>query len=67
MELCPKCKLATYIKGTYTQVEGDDSSDIPTKVYTVVEQACRNPQCENYQRVVASERQQIYPAQKQES
>ena len=60
MELCPKCKTATYIGKTYTEVEGDNSPDTPTRVYTVVEQVCRNPQCEDYKKVIAKERHLQY-------
>lgn len=34
--------------GSYTQVEGDSSPETPTRVYTVQELQCLNPQCPEY-------------------
>lgn len=52
MEVCPKCGTALWIDRSYTAVEGDNSPDTPTKVYTCLEQLCPNPQCSNYKQVV---------------
>ena len=50
METCPKCGGSLFISRSYTTLEGDTLAD--AKVWTNVEQVCRNPRCEDYQRVV---------------
>ena len=49
---CPKCPVQAQISRVYTKVEGDSSPDTPTRVYTVQEITCMNPQCPNFNRVI---------------
>ena len=57
---CPRCKLEMRITSSRTLVEGDDSPDIQTRVYTEQELSCRNPQCDNFERVVETVRHLVY-------
>ena len=41
------------------KVEGDNSPDTETKVFTVQELTCRNKQCSNYGKVVETVKHQI--------
>ncbi|MBC8529718.1 hypothetical protein H8699_09785 [Christensenellaceae bacterium NSJ-44] len=45
MKLCPSCRTALKIGKSYTRVEGDQSSETPTRVYLCQELYCRNPAC----------------------
>ena len=51
---CPLCNVEAFISSTYNKVEGDNSPDTETKVYTVQEMSCRNKNCDNYNKVVAT-------------
>ncbi len=57
---CPKCGLETRIELVYTSVEGDESPDTATKVYTVQEHRCVNPQCVSQGKTVASQKHLVY-------
>ncbi len=57
---CPKCAIELRIASTRTQVEGDKSPDTPTRVYTVQDLTCVNPQCENYGMPVQQTRHLLY-------
>lgn len=46
--ICKKCGLELRIKNTYTETEGDKSSDTVTRVYTVQDFICVNPNCEDF-------------------
>ena len=48
---CPLCRVEGIISKTYTTVEGDNSPDTDTKVFTVQEISCRNKNCSNYGKV----------------
>ena len=50
--LCPVCGIQARIDRSYTQVEGDQSPDTTTRVYTVQEIVCRNPQCPQYGEII---------------
>lgn len=56
---CPLCKIEMAIQNTYTKVEGDNSPDTETKVFTVQELTCRNKQCSNYGKVVETVKHQM--------
>lgn len=58
--LCPLCKVEMRIAATETQVTGDDSPSEPTRVYTVQQFVCRNPQCGNFGQTVKTVRTLIY-------
>lgn len=53
---CPLCKTEMRIGASKTVVEGDNSPDTPTKVYIEQTMICRCPQCENFGKVVQTER-----------
>ena len=56
---CPQCDIEMMIKKTYTEVEGDTSPDTVTKVFNVQDMTCRNPKCENFEKVVKTVKNQI--------
>lgn len=56
---CPLCNVEAFINRTYNRVEGDNSPDTETKVYTVQEMSCRNKNCDNYNKVIASVEHQL--------
>lgn len=45
---CPACKNELWIFRSRTAVEGDDSPDTVTKVFSVQEMMCTNPACSWY-------------------
>ncbi|MCI5802416.1 MAG: hypothetical protein SOX72_03740 [Oscillospiraceae bacterium] len=57
---CPECKIEGVISGCRTEVEGDKSAEEATRVYTVQEISCRNPQCPRHGTVVETLRHLIY-------
>lgn len=56
---CPLCNVEASISKTYTKVEGDNSPDTETKVYTVHEISCRNKKCSNYSKVIETVKHQL--------
>ncbi|MDD2954945.1 MAG: hypothetical protein PHD67_01375 [Oscillospiraceae bacterium] len=60
---CPVCDLEGTICRCRTEVEGDDSPAAATRVFTVQDVSCRNPQCEQYGKVVHTLRHLIYAKQ----
>lgn len=58
--LCPKCGTEMRIGSTVQQVTGDSSTETPTVVKTVQTLVCRNPQCMNFEKVVANAETEIY-------
>ena len=54
--LCPLWKTEMRIAQVRTVVEGDQSPDTPTVVYTEQELVCRNRQCANFEKVVQTSR-----------
>ncbi len=50
MELCPKCSSSLFISKSFTTIEGQTVDT--AEVYTNIQQICRNPQCDNYQKIV---------------
>lgn len=42
------CSVEPMIVKSFNRIEGDNSSDTPTKLYRVMIMQCRNPQCKNY-------------------
>ena len=57
--MCPLCGTEMGITAAYQRVEGDESPDTETKVFTVQEMSCRNKQCSNYGKVVETVRHQL--------
>ena len=57
---CPFFKIDTTIERSYTRVEGDESPDTPTRVFTVQEMYCRNPRCSHNGWKVGEQSHQIY-------
>ena len=57
---CPKCGIEMRITSTRTQVEGDKSPATQTRVFTVQDLTCVNPQCENSGKTVQQTRHLIY-------
>jgi hypothetical protein len=45
---CPECKGKIQIKESYPTVEGDNSPNTPTKLYTNLDMACMNKSCSKY-------------------
>lgn len=56
---CPICDVEAMIGRSYTSVEGDNSPDTETRVFTVQEFWCRNKQCENYGRPIGIKKHQL--------
>ncbi len=50
---CSLCNVEAAISKTYNRVEGDNSPNTETKVFTVQEMSCRNRSCPNYNKVIA--------------
>ena len=57
--LCPLCKCEMRIGATRTVVEGDNSPDTETKVYTEQDLGCRNTACDNRDHVVETVRTRL--------
>lgn len=53
---CPKCRVEARISRAYATVDGDDSPDTETRVFTVQEFECVNPQCGERGRVIGEAR-----------
>lgn len=58
--MCPLCGTEMGIAASYQRVEGDESPDTPTKVFTVQEFACRNPACLGVGKTAAKKEHCIY-------
>jgi hypothetical protein len=56
---CPLCNVEAYIHKTYNRVEGDNSPDTETKVFTVQELYCRNKNCENNGKLIQTVEHQL--------
>lgn len=57
---CPYCGIEGVISGVKTQVEGDNSPDTKTQVFTVQSIVCRNPQCSYFEKKVTESKHQIF-------
>lgn len=53
---CPKCRVEARISRAYTAVEGDNSPDTETRIYTVQDFVCVNPQCGEFGRKIEEAR-----------
>lgn len=49
---CSACGVDAMIGRSYVTVQGDQSPDTKTQVYTVQEIICRNPRCKRHGEVV---------------
>ena len=49
---CPACNLDMHITGSKNVVENDDTPNEKTKLYIVQQLKCRNKNCENYDKVI---------------
>ena len=60
---CPTCGVEAVIMGSRYEVEGDQRPDTETKVFSVLEFQCRNPQCPRCKsrETVGTVRNLIYP------
>ena len=56
---CPLCKLEMRITGTHFEVENDDTPDLPTKFYDVMELSCVNRKCPNCDKVVETIKEEL--------
>lgn len=49
---CSKCKGKIQIKRSYNKIVNDNTPDMETELYTVLERACMNDKCSEYGVVV---------------
>ena len=56
---CPLCNVEARITKTCTTVEGDESPNTETKVYTIQEISCMNKNCSNYEKVIAKAKHKL--------
>lgn len=49
---CPKCSIDMTVDYGGIECKNDDTPDLQTEVYSLQSLLCRNPQCQNYNRVV---------------
>lgn len=56
---CRVCRCEMGIVSTHIDVEGDKSPDTETKVYRVLDLACRAKQCSEYGKVQAQQRVEL--------
>lgn len=53
---CKTCRCEMKIVGNHIQVEGDKSPDTETKVYRILDLACRARQCPEYGKIQVQQR-----------
>ena len=58
--LCQICRTEAVISSNNIEVEGDNSTETPTKVYRRLEVKCRNEKCINFGQTVGEKRNLIY-------
>lgn len=56
---CPKCQLELRISRSRNIVENDDTPNEDTKLYIVQEFKCRNKDCDNYDTVVETVKNEL--------
>lgn len=56
---CNLCQSQLQIQNFRYEIIGDKSEDTPTEVYVVQDLTCRNPQCDNKNKVVEEVRTKI--------
>lgn len=56
---CSACRCEMAIVASRIEVEGDKSPDTQTKVYQVLDFACRSKQCGEYGKVQAQQRVEL--------
>lgn len=56
---CPLCQVEMRITRSANVLENDDTPDKPTKLYTEQDFTCFNRNCENYDKVVETERVEL--------
>lgn len=53
---CPKCQVELRITNSRNVVENDDTPDVPTRLFVVQELKCLNKNCEYYNTIVETVR-----------
>ena len=56
---CQLCNVEAAIAKSRHVVSGDDSPDTETKLYMEQEIRCRNPNCSNYNKIIATVRNEL--------
>lgn len=56
---CPLCNLEMRITNSYFEVQNDDTPDLPTKFYDVMELTCVNQKCPNNGKVVETVKEEL--------
>ena len=56
---CPLCRLEMRITKSINRVENDDSPDEETKLYMIQELTCMNKNCDNYNKVVETAKNEL--------
>lgn len=64
---CPHCDLELKISHSEISVSGDSSPDTTTRVLMVQKLSCRNPQCQNFDQVVATKEHLIWETPQQDA
>lgn len=56
---CPVCQVELRITRSVNKLENDDTPDKPTKLFVVQELSCVNKNCERYNTVVETTKNEI--------
>ena len=56
---CPLCQLELRIVKSRNVLENDDTPDEPTKLFVEQDLSCLNKQCQNYNTIVQTVRNEI--------
>ena len=56
---CPLCRLEMRITKNLHRVENDDSPNEETKLYIIQELTCLNKNCDNYNKVVETSKNEL--------
>ena len=56
---CPKCQVEMRISSSRNVLENDDTPETPTKLFKVLELTCMNRNCENFDTVVQTVKNEL--------
>lgn len=56
---CPLCQLEMRVVSHRNVIEHDNTPDEQTRLYTEYDLACMNRNCENYEKVLETERNEL--------
>ena len=56
---CPKCQVELRIFRSRNVIENDDTPDTPTKLFKEIELTCLNKDCENFESIVQTVKNEL--------